>query len=303
MSGIIHIESITQLHQIMGYPKPAHPLISMVNLAEVAMKTAKYKKIACALYAISLKTKYIALPIQYGRSYFDFEEGVLLGMSPGQVFGVEENIKAGDMEGWALYFHPDLIQGYVLQDHIATFGFFDYETNEALHLSEKEKDTLNSIAKIIKEESEVNIDAYSSDLLVSNLELLMNYIKRYYGRQFITRKSVNTGILSRFEQLMKNYINSDLLQDKGLPTVHYFADALNLSSSYFSDLLKRETGKNAQDHLHNELIRKAKYMLLNSDASVSQIAYGLGFEHAPYFSRLFKKKTGVTPSYFRNSIN
>lgn len=303
MSDILNISSITEFHEIMGYPKPNHPLISVVDLSEVELESAGNHRVTSSLYSITLKTRHLLSSLQYGRKHVDFGEGVLLGMAPDQVFGFEENIEKGDLEGWALQFHPDLIYGYGLQDNISSFGFFGYETFEALHLSEKEKGTLNSIVEKIEEESQLNLDDYSNDLLVSNLELLLNYIRRYYGRQFKTRKSTNSDLLNNFEHLIKEYINSDTLKREGLPSVRYFADALHLSPSYFSDLLKKETGKSAQDHLHAELIRKAKTLLLSSELSVSEIAYELGFEHAPYFSRLFKNKTGLTPSDFRLTMN
>lgn len=303
MSNIIEVVSLTQFHEIMGYPKPVHPLISVVDLSEAELMTPNYQKFTTPLYSITLKSQHLQSSVQYGRKQVDFGEGVLLGMAPHQVFGLEESIQKGDLKGWALQFHPDLIHGYALQENISKFGFFNYETFEALHLSDKERATINSIAEKVDEESQLNIDDYSNDLLVSNLELLLNYIRRYYGRQFKTRRAVNSDLLNDFERMMKEYINSDSLKNEGLPSVSYFANALNLSSSYFSDLLKKETGKSAQDHLHIELIRKAKILLLSSNSSVSEIAFELGFEHAPYFSRLFKRKTGLTPSDFRHSMN
>lgn len=303
MSEIHHIQSITQFHREMGYPKPAHPLISLVDLSKAELQSACNKKLACSLYSISMKTKYASSAVLYGQQYFDFQEGVLVGMAPGQVFSIEENIEKGDMQGWALSFHPDLIQGYSLQNSITNFGFFDYSTHEALHLSDKEISTLSEISQKIQDESEQNIDDYSHDLLVSSLELMLNYIKRFYGRQFKTRKSANSDLLSKFEQLTNAYIHSDEIRLSGLPSVSYFSDKLHLSTSYFSDLLKKETGLSALDHIHNALIKKAKSLLLSSDSSISQIAYELGFEHPPYFSRLFKKKTGKSPVEFRTHLN
>ena len=303
MSKIISLSSLTEFHKVMGYPKPYHPLISLVDLSKAELNTSGEQKFTTSLYSITLKTKHMLTSVQYGRKHLDFAEGVLLGFAPGQVYGIGEGIKKGDLAGWALQFHPDLLQGYALQEKISSFGFFSYEVFEALHLSDKEKGTLNSIIAKIEEETRLNIDDYSNDLLVANLELLMNYIRRHYGRQFKTRTSINSDLLNDFEKLLKQYVNSDKLREEGLPLVSYFADALHLSPGYFSDLIKKETGKTAQDHLHNELIRKAKTLLLGSQASVSQIAYELGFEHAPYFSRLFKNKTGLTPSGFRQSIN
>ena len=301
MSEILTISSITQFHAVMGYPKPTHPLISLVDLSEAELKTPADHKVACSLYTISMKTKSLTSPVLYGQKQVDFDEGVLLGMAPDQVFSIEESIEKGDMQGWALYFHPDLIRGYSLEDAISKFGFFDYATHEALHLSEKERATVTEIVFNIQAESKQNIDDYSNDLLVAHLELLLNYIRRYYGRQFKTRKSVNSDLLSTFEKLLKDYINSEQLKSYGLPSVSYFSDKLNLSSSYFSDLMKKETGMTAQDHLHQALIHKAKSLLLQGTSSVSEVAYELGFEHPPYFSRLFKKKTGMSPSDYSQS--
>lgn len=303
MPNIHHIQSISEFNELMGYPKPTHPLIALVDLSKVELPNSGGGKFTSAFYSISLKTKYTNAPVLYGQRYLDFQEGVLLGMAPNQVMSIEGSIKAGDMQGWALYFHPDLIAGYALQGSIEKLGFFEYSTNEALHLSDSEKENLNDIAQKIKHECELNIDDYSNDLLVANLDLLLNYIKRYYGRQFKTRKAVNSDLLSNFEQMIKAYFDSNEGEQRGLPSVRYFSDKLNLSASYFSDLLKKETGKSALDHVHLEVIKRAKQMLLNSEASVAQIAYELGFEHPPYFSRLFKKKTGKTPSEFREVLD
>lgn len=303
MSHIFHIESITQLLDSYELEKPKHPLVALLDLSKVGVSERMSNvKVTANLYCITLKTK-SPLQLKYGRSVLDFAEGSLYGCSPGQVLEVSETAAVGDFEGWALYFHPDLILGHPLNGKISDYGFFDYETNEALHLSEQEKATLNSIFEKIDVECSTNIDEFSRDVLITNIELLLNYIRRYYSRQFITRKSQNTDFLSRFEQLIKTYFDSGKMETEGLPTVQYFAKALHLSPSYLSDLLKRETGKNAQEQIHFNLIEKAKYLLLNSETTVSEIAYSLGFEHPPYFSRLFKKKVGISPSDFRVSMN
>lgn len=303
MSKIIHLDSITQLLDSYGIEKPRHPLVAVVDLSKVGVSEGMSNvKVTANLYSITLKTK-SPLQLKYGRSVLDFAEGSLYGCSPGQVLEVSGPANVGDFEGWAVYFHPDLILGHPLNRKIEDYGFFDYETNEALHLSEHEKIALNSIVEKIDVECSTNIDEFSQDVLVASIELLLNYIRRYYSRQFITRKSQNTNFLSRFEQLIKTYFNSEKIEEVGLPTVQYFANALHLSPSYLSDLLKKETGKNAQEQIHFHLIKKAKYLLLNSKTTVSEIAYQLGFEHPPYFSRLFKKKVGVSPSDFRASIN
>lgn len=303
MSRIIHIESITQLLDAYKVEKPKHPLVAVVDLSKVGVSEGMANvKITANLYSVTLKTK-SPLQLKYGRSFIDFAEGSLYGCAPSQVLEVSETTAVGDFEGWALYFHPDLILDHALNGKISGYGFFDYVTNEALHLSQQEKETLNSIVEKIDKECATNIDEFSRDVLISNIELLLNYIRRYYSRQFITRKSQNTDLLSRFEQLIKAYFDSEKIETEGLPTVQYFAKALHLSPSYLSDLLKKETGKNAQEQIHFHLIKKAKYLLLNSESTVSEIAYQLGFEHPPYFSRLFKKKTGVSPSDYRLSLN
>ncbi len=303
MSRIIHIESITQLLDAYEVEKPKHPLVAVVDLSKVGVSEGMANvKITANLYSVTLKTK-SPLQLKYGRSFIDFAEGSLYGCAPSQVLEVSETTAIGDFEGWALYFHPDLILDHALNGKISSYGFFDYETNEALHLSAQEKETLNSIVEKIDKECATNIDEFSRDVLISNIELLLNYIRRYYSRQFITRKSQNTDLLSRFEQLIKAYFDSEKMETEGLPTVQYFAKALHLSPSYLSDLLKKETGKNAQEQIHFYLIEKAKNLLLNSEETVSEIAYSLGFEHPPYFSRLFKKKVGMSPSDYRVSMN
>ncbi len=303
MNRIIHIESITQLLDSYEVEKPKHPLVAVVDLSKVGVSEGmSHVKLTANLFSITLKTK-SPLQLKYGRSFIDFAEGSLYGCAPGQVLEVSETASVGDFEGWALYFHPDLILGHTLSGKISDYGFFDYETNEALHLSEQEKETLNSIIEKIDEECSTNIDEFSRDVLVSSIEFLLNYIRRYYSRQFITRKTQNTDFQSRFEQLIKGYFDSEKIEVDGLPSVQYFANSLHLSPSYLSDLLKKETGKNAQEQIHFYLIEKAKYLLLNSETTVSEIAYQLGFEHPPYFSRLFKKKVGVSPSDFRSSMN
>ncbi|KXX66905.1 AraC family transcriptional regulator [Flammeovirga sp. SJP92] len=303
MSSFYTIHSISELHEAFGYKKPNHPLISVINLAEVAIsKEMLHLKIGTPFYAITLKTK-VAHPFRYGREYFDFSEGYLFGIAPNQIIEVDETSEKGELEGWALYFHPDLILGYGLYDKISDYSFFSYETKEALHLSDKEKATLNAILEKIVEEYESNMDEYSRDVLVSSIELLLNYIRRFYGRQFLTRKNQNTTILSRFKRLLKDYFHSDAVIENGLPKVSYFAKQLSLSDSYLSDLLQKETGCTAQDIIHLHVIEKAKTDLVNTNKSVSQIAFALGFEYPQYFSRLFKNKTGKTPKEFRVGLN
>lgn len=303
MGQFLKINTITELHEAFGYRKPSHPLISVIDLSDVVISQEILNlKIGTPFYNVTLKTKTSQL-FKYGREYFDFSEGCLFGIAPNQIVEVDETSEKGDMGGWALYFHPDLIRGYNLLNKISDYGFFTYETKEALHLSEKEKTTLNDIVLKIAEEYESNLDEFSQDVLVSNIELLFNYIKRFYSRQFITRKNQNTTIVSQFNYLLKDYFDSEKTRKNGLPKVHYFAGKLHLSDSYLSDLLKRETGENAQDIIHFYVIEKAKNNLVNTDKSISEIAFELGFEYPQYFSRLFKNKTGQTPKEYRVGLN
>ncbi|WP_196888816.1 AraC family transcriptional regulator [Aureivirga sp. CE67] len=303
MKEIVHIKSVSQLAKTTGLKAAHHPLIFVLDLAEVTLSDEMIqKKIVSDLYVISLKTK-SPKGFTYGRSFIDFSEGSLYGIAPGQTLEYDKPSRKGDFEGWAIYFHPSLLYKSNLMEKINEYAFFDYETNEALHLSEKEKNNISSIMEKIKEESELNTDEFSNELLVSNIELLLNYIKRYYSRQFLTRSSISKDVVSTFEKELKNYFNSKKIEEDGIPNVGYFSNKMNLSSSYLSDLLKKETGKNIQEYIHLQIIEKAKYLLLNSNNSVAEIAYQLGFEYPPYFSRLFKKKIGVTPSKFRESLN
>ena len=301
MNNFININTISELHKLFSYKSPSHPLISVIDLSQIEIKgELLHKKIGTSFYNITFKTKTTHM-FKYGRNYFDFSDGILFGIAPNQVFEVDESSEKGEMEGWALYFHPDLIRGYSLMDKISDYGFFSYDTNEALHISNKEKDTLNDTVHKIVDEYESKIDEFSQDVIVSNVELLFNYIKRFYSRQFITRRIQNQGIVSRFNQLLKEYFSSDLIKENGLPTVSHFAKSLNISDSYLSDLLRKETGTNTQENIHLYVINRSKDILINTNKSISEIAYELGFEYPQYFSRLFKKKTGETPREYREN--
>jgi AraC-like DNA-binding protein len=257
-------------------------------------------RISCYFYSIMFKN-YCANNMKYGRQSYDFQEGSLVCIAPKQVVTMDAEIeKRNDMMGWGLFFHPDLLRGTSLGKKMNDYTFFSYETSEALHLSDKEKQILFDCVQKIENELQENIDTHSQTLLVSNIELLLNYCSRYYSRQFITRKSTNSNTVAQVQTLLKNYFNTEKHQEKGLPTVKYLADNVYLSASYLSDLLKKETGMNAQDHIHYYLIEEAKNILLNSNNSVSEIAYSLGFEYPQYFSKLFKQKTGQTPIEYRH---
>jgi AraC-like DNA-binding protein len=236
----------------------------------------------------------------YGRQLFDHKEGTLHCTAPEQIITFNREKEKNSSEGWGLYFHPDLIRNSPLGEKIEEYSFFLYDENEALHLSEQEKQILLSILKQMEYEYNTYADNYSHDLLISNIELMLNYCKRFYGRQFITRSNHNKDIVSRFDKFISNYFNSGKLKELGLPTVKHCAEAMNLSPNYFGDLLKSETGKNAQEHIHYRLLEKAKTILVNTDYTVNEIAYELGFKYPQNFSKLFKKKTGMSPTKFRN---
>jgi AraC family transcriptional regulator, transcriptional activator of pobA len=301
MSEFLSIKSISQLHEILGYEKPRHPLVTVIDYSKLKTSQEHYNvKIVTDFYIISLK-KPAPKSVQYGRQYYDFEEGTMMFTSPNQAFSVgqfDESDQA-QYQGWGLYFHPDLISDTSLYDKIQDCSFFSYAVSEALHISEDEKQTLTELTSTIEKEYNANLDKHSKGVIVTAIEQLLNYSQRFYGRQFITRQKLNTDLVSSFEQLVRNYFQSNQLAEKGLPNVDYFANNLNLSASYLSDLLKKETGKTTKEWIQLEVIEKAKYKLLNSNTTVNEIAYNLGFEYPQYFNRLFKSKTGMTPLEFR----
>jgi AraC-like DNA-binding protein len=293
----IDLQSISDLHKLVKFVPPRHPLISIIDHADFYKKRPKEDVFyRFGFYTISCK-KFEGL-LKYGKGYYDFNEGSLMFTAPGQVLAPGPDVTVD--EGWALFIHPDLIYGTDLGKKIHQYSFFNYEVNEALHISEEEKLIIQDcIAKIEREYSQ-NIDKHSQGLIVSNIELLLNYCNRFYDRQFYTRAKVNSDVVQQFEKLLKDYFSQSTLIETGLPNVKYFASRLNLSPNYLSDLLHRFTGKTTQEHIHLELIDKAKYLLWGSQKSVSEIAYSLGFEHPSHFTRLFKAKTGYAPSNYRH---
>jgi AraC-like DNA-binding protein len=299
MSTIIHIESIADLSNVIQQSKVRHPLASVVDLTKIEERFDSGIKISTGFYVIMFKN-YCPNKLKYGRKYYDFQEGSLICIPPRRVISLDEPIGIKeDAVGWGVFFHPDLIRGTSLGKRIKEYTFFSYEANEALHLSEKEKQTLTDCVQKIDTELSENIDKHSQTLIVSNIELLLNYCDRYYDRQFITRKNTNRDILAKVEEALNRYFQSHIAKES-LPTVKYLADKIHISPNYLSDLLKKETGMNAQDLIHYYLIEEAKILLLNSDKSISELAYSLGFEYPQYFSRLFKSKTGKTPAEYRN---
>jgi len=242
--------------------------------------------------------------MKYGQQEYDFDEGIMSFLAPGQVFSIGP-AAGGELKhsGWILYFHPDFLWNTPLAKKIKQYEYFDYSVSEALFLSDKEEATIAAIMQNITQEYHANIDKFSQDIIIAQIELLLNYADRFYQRQFITRKITNHAILSRLEDVLNQYFSSDDLLKTGLPTVLYMADALNVSPSYLSGMLKTLTGQSTQQHIHDKLIEKAKERLTTTSLSVSEIAYDLGFEHPQSFSKLFKSKTSVSPLEFRQSFN
>ena len=295
---ILRISSISQLHEILGFEKPKHPLISVIDASRLVITEDMLNvKAAANFYYIGLKGAKCGM--RYGRHDYDFEEGVLAFSAPNQVYSITSTNDFDQDNGWLLYFHPDLIRNTPLGENIDDYSFFSYDVHEALHLSEREKQTLNETVNRIREEYNERIDNHSSRVIVSSLELLLNYCLRFYERQFNTRAAQNKDIVSKTEEILKDYYHSGQLTEYGPPSIQFMAEKVHLSPSYLSDLLKKETGRSAKDHINDFLIEKAKNMLLSSEDSISEIAYSLGFNYPHYFSRLFKNKTGMTPQKYR----
>jgi len=306
MANIQHhrIKTITQYHQLMGLPKPEYPLISVINFESIKRLPVDEKiSMVFDFYSISLKRDFNA-KIKYGQQEYDFDEGVMFFISPGQVFGVEiEKGREIKHSGWLLLVHPDFLWNTPLAKTIRQYEYFDYSVHEALYLSEKEEATIIGIMQSIEQEYHSNIDKFSQDIIIAQLEVLLNYSERFYHRQFITRKITNHKILNRLEEILSAYFSGDNLVNKGLPTVQYIAELLHVSPNYLSGLLKVLTGQSTQQHIHDKLIEKAKEKLSTTDLSISEIAYELGFEHPQSFSKLFKTKTRLSPLEFRQSFN
>ena len=295
MNEIPRVENICDYNSIMGL-ETLHPLVSVIDMSK--SKRMSHMRYSFGFYAIYLKQVKCG-DLIYGRNYYDYQEGTLVCIAPGQVLGVEDNGEYFQPKGWALLFHPDLIRGTSLGRNIKNYSFFSYEANEALHLSEQERVVVIDCMHKIELELNHSIDKHSKTLIASNIELLLNYCERFYDRQFITREHINKDVLVRFENLLEDYFTSDKPQNIGLPTVGYCASKLNLSSNYLGDLIKKETGKSALEHIQLKLINIAKELVYDTSKSVSEIAYELGFKYPQHFSRLFKKRVGVSPNEYR----
>ena len=305
MNEILNIESIDSFHKILGLTPPDHPLISIISdkesLGRADFDEALFNvRFSTKMYAIMYKDN-ISGSLSYGRNTYDFQEGTLIFVQPGQVLKTPFKSEVMGKRGWTLLFHPDLLHNSNLATKMNTYNFFSYESNEALHLSNKEKVFVAGVIEQIKGEIAQNLDQHSQKLIVSNLELFLNYALRFYDRQFFTRTKVNSDYVTSFEKALNQYFENGQAKINGIPTSVYFGEQLNLSPNYLSDLLKRETGKGIKEYTDEYLIAKAKILLLNSSISVSELAYELGFDYPQSFTRLFRKKTGHSPKDFRTA--
>ncbi|GAB3768290.1 helix-turn-helix domain-containing protein [Spirosoma horti] len=296
------INSVSELHRLLALPKPEHPLVSVIDMSDIKCHfDEQIKSVIYNFYSVCIKKNFTG-KLKYGQNYYDFDEGVMTFFSPGQVIST---VTPEDMamNGWWLVIHSDFIQSYALAKNIKEYGYFTYAVNEALHLSDKEEAMMTMLIGQIEQEYRSTIDSYSQDVIVSQIELLLNYANRFYNRQFITRKNASHDLLTKLEDILSDYFDHKQVQEMGLPTVHYLAEKLNVSPTYLSDLLRKLTGQSAQQHIHNKLIDKAKEILTTTSLSVSEIAYQLGFEYPQSFNKLFKSKTNVSPLEFRQSFN
>jgi AraC-like DNA-binding protein len=292
----VHFQSLCELHDAMGISTPLHPLISIINYGEAVFDPKDFEHgIKLDFYKISFKRKFNG-KVRYGQGYYDFQSGGMSFVAPGQILKMGD--EEADYSGMSLHINPDFLRSYSVLKKIKEYGFFSYSTAEALYLSEKEKKTVAEVFNQIQNELNERIDQFSQDVIISQIELLLTYSNRFYNRQFITRKSVNNDLLSKMETILNDYFDKEK-GIKGLPTVEYVASQLNLTPRYLSDMLRQHTGENAQQHIHNRLIEKAKEYLSDHQLSVSETAYQLGFEHPQSFSKLFKKKTEQTPNEFK----
>ncbi len=298
------IKTISEYHQVIGLPKPEHPLISVINLETIKHPSGSESiNLVFDFYSISLKRNFNA-KIKYGQQKYDFDEGIMFFIAPNQMFGIEVDAEVVlNRTGWLLLVHPDFLWNTHLAKTMKQYEFFDYSVHEALFLSDKEETTIIGIMQNIQHEYHSNIDKFSQHIIIAQLELLLNFSDRFYHRQFITRKIMNHDILNRLEDILTDYFKSEDLTNKGLPTVQKIAETLNVSPNYLSGLLKVLTGQSTQQHIHDKVIEKAKEKLSTTHLSISEIAFQLGFEHSQSFSKLFKNKSGVSPLEFRASFN
>ena len=296
------LKTVSQYHKFRGLPGPAHPLISVFRIEEIAkLRDDEPTHIIQDFYSVALKRNFKG-EMRYGQQAYDFDEGRLFFIAPHQVYSLQGQ-KNLTHSGWLLLIHPDFFWNTSLLRKIKQYAYFGYAVHEALYLSEKEEETMVGVLQSIEVECCSNIDKFSKPVIISQIELLLNYADRFYHRQFITREKENHEILVRLEKILSDYFNNENLVSNGLPSVLDISNALNISPNYLSGLLKVLTGKSTQQHIHDKLIEKAKEQLSVSELSISEVAYELGFEYSQSFSKLFKSKTGLTPSEFRQSFH
>ena len=300
MERIFKFDTVNEYNALNNH-ETLHPLVSVIDFSKANPRSwdgEKSVRINYGLYCIFLKDVK-GCDLRYGQNYYDYQEGTLVFIAPGQLMVIETDGQVYQPKGYALVFHPDLIRGTSLGRIIHEYNFFSYNANEALHLSERERQVVLDCFSKIEFELQQNIDKHSKKLIASNIELFLNYCDRFYDRQFITRDNVNKGILEKFEELLNSYFSSDKPQKIGLPSVAYFAEELHLSANYFGDLIKKETGKSAKEYIQDKIIDVAKTKTFDSDKTVNEIAYELGFKYPQHFTRLFKQRVGCTPNEFR----
>ncbi|WP_447951711.1 helix-turn-helix domain-containing protein [Chryseobacterium koreense] len=296
MDEIKQLKKVSDYNDLLGV-ETLHPLVSVIDFSKC--EPLNHGPLNFGFYAVFLKDVKCG-DFRYGKEYYDYQEGTLVFFAPGQVLALENDGEKFQPKGYGLLFHPDFLIGTPLAKEIGNFSFFSYDTKEALHISKKERKTILECLAKIEDEIDQRLDRHSHKLVVSNIELFLNYCDRFYDRQFLTRDTINRGILERFETLLDAYLRSELLQTEGHPKVGYFANELHLSSNYFGDLVKKETGKTAQDYIHLKLMNLAKEKMFDDSKNVSEIAYELGFKYPQHFSRMFKKETGISPNEYRN---
>jgi AraC family transcriptional activator of pobA len=294
------IKSIAEIHRLMNLPKPQHPLIGIIELKGLK-NDPNITSVISDFYVVSLKRGCDKLV--YGQQKYDFDEGLMAFIAPGQLLRGDATGIPHQLDGWMLFIHPDFLWNTSLANKIKQYEYFGYSTNEALFLSDKEETLINGILDTIKQEYHSNMDKFSQDVIVAQLDVLFTYAQRFYERQFITRKITNCQLLNRLEEVLTRHFTNEDLSSKGLPTVHYVADTLHMSTKYLSSLLKQLTGQTTQQYIHEKLIDKAKEKLSTTELSVGEIAYALGFEHSQSFNKFFKSKTDLSPLAFRRSFN
>ena len=299
MDKILNLDSVDLYNKLYGL-ETLNPLVSVIDLNK-ATSSVDLIRFNYGIYALYLKLEK-ACDIKYGRQTYDYQEGTIVCFAPGQTAETNPTTDKVQVNAHGILFHPDLLRGTSLGKNIKKYTFFSYEVNEALHLSEEERSIVMDCLKIIRMELEHGVDKHSKTLLVNHIELLLNYCMRFYERQFITRGKTNRDVLTRFENLLDEYFESTIAEQDGLPTVKYFADKLCLSSNYFGDMFKKETGKSPQEYIQEKVIELAKERISGTADTVSQIAYSLGFQYPQHFCRLFKKRVGYTPSEYRAQI-